>query len=92
MNFYQFVDFQQVKRHESNFVWCSHSLVLELAENAIWFWDAPADKHGTTMNSLALHHPKSYKSFITKEPERAQWTRACVMTHAVMAADRRQEE
>jgi hypothetical protein len=73
-------------------VWCSHSLVVELAENSFWFWDASTDKHGTTMNSLALFHPKSYKSYITKEPEMAQWTQVSVMTHAVMAADRRQEE
>ena len=86
-----FVEFWQIKRDESNFVWCSHALVVELAENAFWFWNAPADKHGTTMNHLALHHPKSYKSYITKEPDRGQWTRASVMTHAVMAADRRQE-
>jgi hypothetical protein len=69
---------------------------VELAENAFWFWNAPTDKHVTTMNRLALHHPKSYKSFIisTKEAdlERAQMTWVSVMTHAVMVADRRQEE
>jgi hypothetical protein len=60
-----------------------------MAENVFWFWNAPKDKHGTTMNDLALKHPQSYKSYITREPERAQWTRVSVMTHAVMEADRR---
>lgn len=64
---------------------------MELAENALWFWNARADKHGTTMNDVALHHPKSYKS-VTSDSERAQWTQVSVMTHAVMAADRREEE
>jgi hypothetical protein len=63
-----------------------------MVENTFWFWNAPEDKHGTTMNDLALKHPNSYKSYITKDPERAQWTRVSVMTHAVMAADRRADE
>ena len=88
----RFVEFQQIKRDQSNFVWASHSLVVEMAENVFWFWNAPVDKHGTTMNNLALKHPDSYKSYITKEPDRAQWTRVSVMTHAVMTADRREDE
>ena len=69
-------------------------LVVKLAENAFWFWNAPTDKHGTTMNRLALYHPKSYRSYITRQPdsERAQWTWVFVMKYAAMAADRREEE
>jgi len=66
--------------------------VVELAENTFWFWNAPKDEHGTTMNDLALRHPKSYKGYISTEPDRAQWTRVSVMTHAVMAADRREDD
>jgi hypothetical protein len=86
------IELQQIKRDQSNFVWTSHGLVVEMAENVFWFWNAPEDSHGTTMNDLALKHPRSYKTYVATEPERAQWTRVSVMTHAVMVADRKAEE
>jgi hypothetical protein len=46
-----------------------------MVEGVWWFWNAPDDRHGTTMNELALKRPEKYKSYITKEPDRAQWTR-----------------
>ena len=78
----------QVKRNESNFVWASHGLVVELAENAYWFWNAPKDAHGTTMNSIALGHPDKYGAFFKQDKgeEAAQWTRALVMPHVVRNA------
>ena len=67
----------QVKSHESNFVYTSHALVIELAEEAYWFWNAPYDAHGSTLNNLALSHPRSYHGYVTLERayNRAQWTR-----------------
>ena len=78
----------KVQRNESNFVWTSHSLIVELNHHSWWFWNAPEDEHGTTMNSLALKHPDSYKSYMTNEDakERAQWTRAFVIPRAVSKA------
>lgn len=61
--------------------------MVELTENAFWFWNAPTDEHGTTMSSLALIHPTSYKGYIKDHPEDAQWTRVSVMTRAVTTAD-----
>lgn len=49
------------------------------------------DKHGTTMNSLALRHPTSYSAYMNDHPNEAQWTRVSVTTHAVMRADRKAE-
>jgi len=67
-------------------------LIAELDKNTFWFWNAPKDQHGTTMNNLALKYSKSYKTYATSKPDWAQWTRVAVMTHAVMAADRRMDE
>ena len=58
-------------------------------EDAFWFWNASADKHGTTMNSLALKHPTSYRTYMNDYPDEVQWTCVLVMTHAVMTADRK---
>ena len=82
----------KVQRNESNFVWTSHSLIVELNHHSWWFWNAPEDAHGTTMNNLALKHPTSYKTYIGKEnvKERAQWTRTFVIPHAVSTAHQRE--
>jgi hypothetical protein len=83
----------QVKRHESNFVFTSHALIIELAEQAYWFWNAPEDAHGSTLNDLALQHPRSYHGYVTLETadNRAQWTRVQVMPHRVVAANIKKE-
>ena len=67
--------------------------MVELNEFSHWFWDAPKDAHGTTMNSLALGHPASYKGYIRDEEanKRAQWTRVFVMPHSVVMAGKRVE-
>jgi hypothetical protein len=65
---------------------------VELAENTFWFWNAPTDEHGTTMNRIALKCPASYKNFIIHSPDKAQWTRVSVMPHSVMAANRMDDE
>ncbi|KAF8074472.1 hypothetical protein FPV67DRAFT_1445537 [Lyophyllum atratum] len=81
----------QMKRSESNFVWSSHGVVIEMAERLFWFWDAPNDSHGTTTNDLALSHPANYGAYIKSAPDRAQWTRVTVLPSAVLAADIRKD-
>jgi hypothetical protein len=83
----------QIPRNESNFVWTSHNLVVELDHMTYWFWNAPKDAHGTTQNALSLRHPKSYKKYINKpgQKERAQWTRVFVIPTAVGDAVRRED-
>ena len=65
---------------------------MELEEQAHWFWDAPKDEHGTTLNQLVLGHPTNYRSYAA-DPEashRGQWTRVFVMPRRVTAAKRRE--
>lgn len=83
----------QVTRHESNFVYTSHGLVIELADQTYWFWNSPDDAHGSTLNHLALTHPGSYHRYVTLETadNRAQWTRVLVMPRSVVAANLRNE-
>ena len=75
-------------------MWTSHRVIVELADKAYWFWNAPKDAHGTTMNEIALTHPTSYRQYVNNAEgeKRAQWTRVMVMPHAVVAAVRRQGE
>ncbi|GLB45607.1 hypothetical protein LshimejAT787_2400650 [Lyophyllum shimeji] len=82
----------QVKRDESNFVFHSHGVVVEMAEGMYWFWNAPKDFHGTTINEVALQRPKTYQKYMSTAPNRAQWTRATVLTSAVVAAAKRRED
>ena len=67
----------------------SHGLVVELADQAYWFWNAPEDAHGSTLNHLALRHPWSDRGYVKSEDAdtRAQWTRVLVMPHAVVGAN-----
>lgn len=78
----------QIPRNESNFVWGSHRLLVEMHNNQYWFWNAPEDHHGTTMNSLALKYPKKYKNFMKTDGYKhwAQWTRVSVLPSAVVSA------
>jgi hypothetical protein len=75
---------EQIPRNESNFVYASHSLLLEMAQNMFWFWRAQEDEHGTTMNSLALKHPRSFAKYAHHAGDRGQWTRAEVLPHSVV--------
>ena len=86
-------DKNQVKRHESNFVFASRALVIELTNQAYWFWNAQDDAHGSTFNDLALRHPRSYRRYVTleKADNKAQWTRVLVMPHTVVAANLNKE-
>jgi hypothetical protein len=65
-----------------------------MEEGMFWFWNAPEDAHGTTMGSLALRHPRSFKSYYSNPEgaEQAQWTRASTMPHAVVLADIRVDD
>ncbi|KAF8512979.1 hypothetical protein JB92DRAFT_2830546 [Gautieria morchelliformis] len=51
----------KVLRGESNFIWASHQLTLEM--EPFWFWNASHDYHGTSMNRIALLHPATLKTF-----------------------------
>jgi len=79
---------ESVKRNESNFVWQSHKLLVELQEGAYWFWDAPVHYHGTTMNHLALTHPQSYKLLASDRSHDGQWTLVNTFPKAVVDAAR----
>jgi hypothetical protein len=85
----KFSPWEQIPRNESNFVYASHSLVLEMAQNMFWFWRAKDDEHGTTMNSLALQHPRSFAKYVHSEGDKGQWTRAEVLPRAVVQAANR---
>jgi hypothetical protein len=84
----------QIPRNESNFVWTSHNLIVELDHMAYWFWNAPEDAHGTTQNSMALKHPLRYSGFILdpQYKDKAQWTRVFVIPTAVAAATTREDK
>ena len=74
----------QVMRHESNFMWAGYKLLVELAQDCFWFWDAKKDMHGTTMNKIACKHKGHQNYFKDKDAkERAQWTRVLTLTEAV---------
>jgi hypothetical protein len=49
-------------------------LVVELSEDAHWFWNAQKDWHGTTANKLILANPTRWKQIVKNDPERGQWT------------------
>lgn len=80
----------QVKRDESNFVYASWKLIVELEDQAHWIWDARSDLHGTTLNRLCASQPGSWKRYAHKHPDKGQWSRANVITKAATAAAKRQ--
>lgn len=80
-----------LQRHESNFVYTSHALVIELADQGHWFWNASDDAHGSTLNDLALRHPETCRPATIREDNTAQWTRVLVMPRRVVAANLRKE-
>ena len=84
----------QIARNESNFVWGSHRLLVEMHDNQHWFWNAPEDYHGTTMNSLSLKRPTNYKNYMKNDEYKnwAQWTRVNVMPSSVVAAAGRSQD
>lgn len=75
----------QILRHESNFMWAEFKLVLELAQDSFWFWDACKHAHGTTMNHIAMHHRQSHEKYFRVKDARdaAQWTRVLTLPEAV---------
>jgi len=62
-----------------------------MAPNAFWYWRAKENAHGTTVHLDDLQNTGvSYtKSFIKKNPDGAQWTRASVLSDAVVMAHQR---
>lgn len=76
----------QVTRNESNFVYGDYRLIVELSNDAHWFWDASRDAHGTTSNNVAMCKPSSWKKSITDRPNAAQWAYVQTIPQAVARA------
>ena len=74
---------------ESNFVWTSHRLIVEMKKNMFWFWNAPVDMHGTTHSRLSLEQ-ENWKAYAVKYPEAGQWTRVMTIPHTVVASVKRE--
>ena len=80
----------QVERHKSNFVYGDYKLIVELSDDAHWFWRATEDVHGTTSNRLAMDRPERWKDCIIQRQNGAQWTFAQTIPKAVADASMRQ--
>ena len=84
--------YNKVNRHEKNFYWASHDLILELKEQAHWFWDGSKDEHGTTIGSDDFKDEESKpptSAFVRDHLEDAQLTRVSVLPKAVASSFRR---
>lgn len=79
---------EQIPTDESNFVYVSHKLIVEMRQNMLWFWDASKDSHGTTHCHLSSSETK-WKEFATSDEDSGQWTRVMTMPHAVATALKR---
>ena len=71
---------------ESNFFYSSHKLIIELAEGAMWIWDAAKDCHGTSANSVSLRGETNWLRLARGDPDAAQWTLVSVFPKAVTNA------
>ena len=60
-----------------------YKLLVELSQDAHWFWDAMNNAHGTTSNNVAMSRPDNWKDHIVKQPNAAQWTYAQTIPQAV---------
>ncbi|KZV59974.1 hypothetical protein PENSPDRAFT_694681 [Peniophora sp. CONT] len=74
---------------ESNFFWSEFRVIIELAENFHWVWNARTDPHGTTLSRLVAQMPKSWKTMARNRPDEGQWSRANVITKAAAQASKR---
>lgn len=63
-----------------------YKLIVELSEDAHWFWRATEDAHGTTSNEVAMNNPVRWKDSIVYKPNTAQWTYAETIPQAVANA------
>jgi hypothetical protein len=81
---------KQLHRNSSNFVWISHAILVEMANNMHWFWLAAKDEHGTTVSREAMMNPQQVTpKFIRENPGFAQHTVASVLPMAVVKAQQR---
>ena len=62
----------QVKQEEYHFVWLAYKLVIEMAENMFWEWNAQKDPHGTSHGQLSLTYSRLYKTAFVKNKDSAQ--------------------
>ena len=83
----------QINKNESNFVYYSHRLLVELAEGAMWIWKAMEDYHGTSVNSLALKYRdlRNWSNCASINVQAAQWTMVLVLSTALMNAAAKSE-
>ncbi|KAH9841995.1 uncharacterized protein C8Q71DRAFT_854353 [Rhodofomes roseus] len=70
-----------IKDDESNFFYADYKLILQMAADTHWMWDAPQTYHGTSLGRLCCANPKSWKTFAKKHAAAGQWSRANVITH-----------
>jgi hypothetical protein len=79
----------QMPCDESNFVWTSHKLVVEMKENMMWFWNAVVEAHGTTHSALSMRK-ENWKLYARDYPDHGQWTRVMTIPQAVATSVKRQ--
>ena len=77
---------------EANFCYVSHKLLIELAEGAMWFWNATEDYHGTSVSSCALEKKVNWAKRAREDPDAAQWTLVSVFPIALTNAAKRKED
>lgn len=71
--------------NESNFVWTSHKLIVEMKKNMFWYWDTSSDSHETTHSKLTLMKD-DWRLHARDSPNTGQWTRVITMPSAVVAS------
>ena len=69
-------------------MWTSHRLLVEMATNMFWFWDASSDAHGTTVSEAALLSGslKIKNKQIEEDADDGQWTSVFVLPKRVTSA------
>ncbi|KAI0315365.1 hypothetical protein OF83DRAFT_1085004 [Amylostereum chailletii] len=78
-----------IEDDESNFFYSDFKVILEMAENTHWIWDAATVFHGTTLGRLCAERPKSWKTCAKDNALRGQWSRANVVPHTQVTTARR---
>ncbi|THH29402.1 hypothetical protein EUX98_g4777 [Antrodiella citrinella] len=76
----------KIQNDESNFFYSDFKVIVQFADNAHWVWNARDHFHGTSLSRLASRSPSAWKTYCKKDPLSGQWSRANVITHAVVNA------
>ena len=77
-----------MNNNESNFIYFSHRIIVELSEGSVWFWKSKEDHHGTSTNAMSMKHRsiKNWARLARDNPNGAQWTLVSVFPQAVVQA------